>query len=93
MSFGAGLFSRPDFRYCRRMDVLPIDEAMPAIRAALDAGARLVLAAPPGAGKTTRVPLELVAEHWLDRKRILILEPRRIAARMLARRVAAEMRV
>lgn len=91
MSFGAGLFSRPDFRYCRRMDVLPIDEAMPAIRAALDAGARLVLAAPPGAGKTTRVPLELVAERWLDGKRILILEPRRIAARMAAERMAARL--
>lgn len=71
------------------MDRLPIDDVMPGIRAALAAGNRLVLAAPPGAGKTTRVPLELLGEAWLGGRRILVLEPRRIAARMAAERMAA----
>jgi len=71
------------------MDALPIDDVMPDIRRALSVGGRLVLAAPPGAGKTTRVPLQLLDEEWLANKRILILEPRRIAARMAAMRMAA----
>lgn len=68
---------------------LPIDEALPRLRAALASGARLVLAAPPGAGKTTRVPLALLDEGWLGERRIIMLEPRRIAARMAAERMAA----
>jgi len=68
---------------------LPIDEALPRIRAALVSGNRLVLAAPPGAGKTTRVPIALLEEPWLAGRRILLLEPRRIAARMAAERMAA----
>ncbi|MFZ5615690.1 MAG: helicase-related protein, partial [Pseudomonadota bacterium] len=71
------------------MDRLPIDDVMPAIMGALASGNRLVLAAPPGAGKTTRVPLELLKEEWLAGRRILLLEPRRIAARMAAERMAA----
>ncbi|HEU0014036.1 MAG TPA: ATP-dependent helicase HrpB [Longimicrobium sp.] len=66
----------------------PIDEAIPAIRSALhDAGAA-VLQAPPGAGKTTRVPLALLDEPWLAGRRIVMLEPRRLAARAAAGHMA-----
>lgn len=68
---------------------LPIDEVLPRLRAALAEKTRLVLAAPPGAGKTTRVPIALLDEGWLAGRRILMLEPRRIAARMAAERMAA----
>ncbi|MDZ7628726.1 MAG: ATP-dependent helicase HrpB [Parvularculaceae bacterium] len=68
---------------------LPIDEALPRIKTALREATRLVLAAPPGAGKTTRVPLALLGEDWLAGRRIMMLEPRRIAARMAAERMAA----
>ena len=69
------------------MEKLPIDDALPALMAALDTGTRAVLAAPPGAGKTTRVPLALMAASWAT-GRILMLEPRRIAARAAAERMA-----
>ena len=69
-------------------DFLPIDDVTPAIRAVLAEGRRLVLAAPPGAGKTTRTPLSLLHEAWLADGKILLLEPRRIAARMAAERMA-----
>ena len=65
------------------MDPLPIDSALPALRAALLAGPA-VLMAPPGSGKTTRVPLALLAERWLGGRRIVLLEPRRLAARAAA---------
>src|SRR3954451_6655929 len=67
---------------------LPIDDALPALRAALAAHHAVVLQAPPGAGKTTRVPLALLAEPWLSGARIIMLEPRRLAARAAARRMA-----
>jgi ATP-dependent helicase HrpB len=67
---------------------LPIDDALPSLRAALAGGVSAVLQAPPGAGKTTRVPLALLAEPWLGGRRILMLEPRRLAARAAARRMA-----
>src|SRR5258708_6836974 len=66
---------------------LPIDEALPALTAALRARNVAVLVAPPGAGKTTRVPLVLEREPWATGK-ILVLEPRRIAARAAADRMA-----
>ena len=66
---------------------LPIDEALPALTAALRASNVAVLVAPPGAGKTTRVPLVLKDETWATGK-ILVLEPRRIAARAAADRMA-----
>jgi ATP-dependent helicase HrpB len=66
---------------------LPIDEALPALTAALRASNAAVLVAPPGAGKTTRVPLVLKDEPWAAGK-ILVLEPRRIAARAAADRMA-----
>lgn len=66
---------------------LPAEAALPALRAALREGTRAVLQAPPGAGKTTLVPLALAAEPWAA-GRILMLEPRRVAARAAAERVA-----
>src|SRR5437660_11948978 len=66
---------------------LPIDEALPALSSALRTCNAAVLVAPPGAGKTTRVPLVLENEPWADGK-ILVLEPRRIAARAAADRMA-----
>ena len=68
---------------------LPIDEALPTLRAALDDHPAVVLEAPPGAGKTTRVPLELLQAPWLGDQKILLLEPRRLAARAAARRMAS----
>jgi ATP-dependent helicase HrpB len=67
---------------------LPVTEALPALKAALAAGRAAVLEAPPGAGKTTLVPLALRGEPWLGGRTILMLEPRRIAARAAAARMA-----
>ena len=67
---------------------LPVAEALPALRDALRAGSNAVLVAPPGAGKTTLVPLVLKDEPWAAGGRILVLEPRRVAARAAARRMA-----
>ncbi|TVQ56654.1 MAG: ATP-dependent helicase HrpB [Rhodobacteraceae bacterium] len=67
---------------------LPVDAALPALLAALGAGRNAVLEAPPGAGKTTRVPLALLGEPWAA-GRIVMLEPRRLAARAAAARMAA----
>ena len=68
--------------------VLPIDAALPALTAALAARNAAVLVAPPGAGKSTRVPLVLAAEPWARGKKIIVLEPRRLAARAAATRMA-----
>ncbi|MDF2934718.1 MAG: ATP-dependent helicase [Paenibacillaceae bacterium] len=73
----------------REMGSLPVDEALPLLKKALDHGTGAVLVAPPGAGKTTRVPLALLGEPWVEGKRILMLEPRRLAARSAARYMAA----
>lgn len=67
---------------------LPIDDALPALRAALAARGMAVLQAPPGAGKTTRVPLDLLASGLVPDGRIVMLEPRRLAARAAAERMA-----
>jgi len=66
---------------------LPIDDALPALRDALRKAGQAVLQAPPGAGKTTRVPLDLLAAG-LVAGRITMLEPRRLAARAAAERMA-----
>lgn len=63
---------------------LPIDEVLPALHRALATRAVAVLEAPPGAGKTTRVPLSLLKQPWLGDARIVMLEPRRLAARAAA---------
>ncbi len=68
---------------------LPIDEALPALRSALAEHSSAVLVAPPGAGKTTRVPLALLDQPWAKGKRLILLEPRRLAARAAAARMAA----
>jgi ATP-dependent helicase HrpB len=68
---------------------LPIDEALDPLASALAAGNSAVLIAPPGAGKTTRVPLALMDVAWLGGRKILVLEPRRLAARGAAQRMAA----
>jgi ATP-dependent helicase HrpB len=68
---------------------LPIDDVLPQLIAALRTRNGAVLVAPPGAGKTTRVPLVLAAEEWAKEKKIIVLEPRRLAARAAAARMAA----
>ncbi|WIE49883.1 ATP-dependent helicase HrpB [Pseudomonas sp. GM17] len=73
------------------MNQLPIDAALPLLRAALSERNEAVLEAPPGAGKTTRVPLALLSESWLGEQMILMLEPRRLAARAAAERLASEL--
>ena len=67
---------------------LPIEEALPRLRAALAAHPAVVLQAPPGAGKTTLVPLALLEEAWLKGQSIIMLEPRRLAARAAAGRMS-----
>lgn len=71
------------------MTKLPIEQILPALQAALSTQNNAVLVAEPGAGKTTRVPLALLNEPWLQNRRLLMLEPRRLAARTAARYMAA----
>jgi ATP-dependent helicase HrpB len=66
----------------------PVDLVVPALKAALQDHACVVLVAEPGAGKTTRVPLAILDEPWLSGKGIVMLEPRRLAARAAAKRMA-----
>ena len=73
------------------MQALPIDPHLPGLVAALRASPNLVLVAEPGAGKTTRLPRALLDADFLGAGEIVVLEPRRIAARMAARRVAEEL--
>ena len=67
---------------------LPVEATIEELRSALRQTSSAVLQAPPGAGKTTIVPLRLLAEPWLDGQRIVMLEPRRLATRAAARRMA-----
>ena len=68
---------------------LPVEECIGELRAALDSVGHAVLHAPPGAGKTTIVPLRLLDEPWLAGARIVMLEPRRLATRAAAHRMAS----
>lgn len=74
----------PRILACVSRPVFPVDILLPRIRASLGAHSRLVLEAPPGAGKTTQVPPALLDENWLAGKKIVMLEPRRVAARAAA---------
>src|SRR5881392_2674856 len=67
---------------------LPIDAVLDELATTLAGRNTAVLVAPPGAGKTTRVPLALLDEPWTGAKKIIVLEPRRIAARASAERMA-----
>ena len=73
------------------MNSLPIDVLLPELCAALVQRDEAVLEAPPGAGKTTRVPLALLQQPWLAGQTIIMLEPRRLAARAAAERLASEL--
>jgi ATP-dependent helicase HrpB len=68
---------------------LPIEDVIPQILSELRDRTRMVISAPPGAGKTTRVPLALLDEAWVAGRRLILVEPRRIAARAAAERMAA----
>ena len=72
-------------------DAFPIAELLPEIRRTLATSTRLVLEAPPGAGKTTQVPLALLHAEWLAGRRIVMLEPRRVAARAAAQFMAKQL--
>ena len=71
--------------------LLPIEPVLPRLLQTLRSGQGAVLQAPPGAGKTTRVPLALLAEPWLEGRRIVMLEPRRLAARNAASFMARQL--
>src|SRR3954465_1877842 len=75
---------------CRRVKSgLPIDEVLPALSSALARGRNAVVQAPPGAGKSTVVPIALLDEPWVRGGKIVMLEPRRLATRAVAARMAA----
>ncbi len=71
------------------MVTLPIHDVLADLNGALERSSRVLLSAPPGSGKTTIVPLELIKQAWLNGKKILMLEPRRLATRAAAARMAS----
>jgi ATP-dependent helicase HrpB len=73
----------------REATSLPVGEILPELLSGLAAGRNAVLVAPPGAGKSTVVPLALLREPWAEGRKILLLEPRRLAARAVAARMAS----
>lgn len=74
------------------MPILPIYDILPALKTKLHTHNLIILQAPPGAGKSTVLPLELLNETWLGSQQILMLEPRRLAARTVAARMASQRR-
>ncbi|PNY82534.1 ATP-dependent helicase HrpB [Deinococcus koreensis] len=70
------------------LPLLPIAEVIPAVKQALSVHPLVVVQAPPGAGKSTALPLELLDEPWLAGRQIIMLQPRRVAARAVAARLA-----
>ena len=77
--------------YNPSMQTLPITQVLPEVQEKLLHHQRLVLQAPPGAGKTTALPLALLDEPWLEGKKIIMLEPRRLAVRSTAARMAEKL--
>ncbi len=73
----------------RDLPQLPVSAVLPQLRDALRDHNAAVLCAPPGAGKTTIAPLDLLDQPWLTGKKIILLEPRRLAARAAASRMAS----
>ena len=71
--------------------MLPVEEVLPSLLEALEIGTSAVLVAPPGAGKSTLAPLRFLDAPWLSGRKILMLEPRRLAARAVAARLAANL--
>lgn len=71
--------------------MLPINNIIPDLLNTLESQTTILLQAPPGAGKTTRVPLALMDADWREGRKILMLEPRRLAARSAARYMAGQM--
>ena len=69
---------------------LPVDAVLARIHEELDRHTTIVLQAPPGTGKTSRLPPSLLDQPWLGDRRVVVLEPRRVAARSAARRMATE---
>jgi ATP-dependent helicase HrpB len=84
------IFSKTDLflRYNINMHDLPITQVLAVLKNHLSQENRLILQAPPGAGKTTLVPLALLDQQWLGKKQIIMLEPRRLATRNVAARMA-----
>jgi ATP-dependent helicase HrpB len=70
------------------MAALPVEAVLPEVLAALADNAPVALIAPPGAGKTTAVPPALLDAGWAEGRRIILLQPRRLAARAAAERMA-----
>jgi ATP-dependent helicase HrpB len=85
LSLSSQIMALPSFT----IPELPVAECLPRLIAVLGAQPNAVLVAPPGAGKTTTVPLALLGTAPMDRGRILMLEPRRLAARAAANRMAS----
>ena len=71
--------------------MLPVEEVLPSLLEVLEVGTSAVLVAPPGAGKSTLAPLRFLDAPWLLGRKILMLEPRRLAARAVAARLAANL--
>ncbi|MBL7899129.1 MAG: hypothetical protein JNJ99_11400, partial [Crocinitomicaceae bacterium] len=67
---------------------LPIVDVLPQLQTTLEQNSTVLLSAPPGAGKSTLVPLDLLEAKWLGEKKIIMLEPRRLAAKTVAMRMA-----
>lgn len=73
------------------MNQYPVLEIIPSLKQSLEKNPVVILQAPPGAGKSTVLPLQLLHEPWLKDKKMIMLEPRRLAARSVALRMAEEL--
>lgn len=78
----------PSSAFLQALPALPVKETLPGLLSALETNTRAVLEAPPGAGKTTLVPLAMLEATWRKNGKIIVLEPRRLAARAAAQRMS-----